>query len=494
MAVPYQWLYWHVPPPAEGGHCASGGGTRGSPRRGPLAHSGRPAAMLRTLAPPACRAACTPSPSRACLRRAAAAATATAGAPRRPSASTAREPASPLASFLTRQIMFSGPIPVSQYMSLCLMHPRHGYYTARPTVLGAKGDFVTAPEVSQVFGEMVAVWVANVASQMGASDGFALAELGPGKGTLMRDILRSLRAFGALPKQVHLVEASTVLRNVQKACLARIARENGVDLRWHASLAQVPDPGAAGCGDQALQTIYVAQEFFDALPVHVFQRAGRGQWRERFVDIVREGDEDVRRSALHFRYVLAPGDTPASTVYAARFLRDDAPDVVELCADGIAIAEELGSRVSRSGGAVLIVDYGSDAEAGIPHVQSTVRAIRGHAVTDALSRPGQSDVTADVNFSHLRAALAGSGASFRGTVSQRHFLLNLGAAARFRALGAAMVDDVSLNDAETDKRLESLQRDHDRLLSAREMGSIYRAAAISHASILPPALDESRTG
>jgi NADH dehydrogenase [ubiquinone] 1 alpha subcomplex assembly factor 7 len=401
-----------------------------------------------------------------------------------------KDESTPLGSYLARQIMFSGPIPVSQFMNLCLTHPQYGYYTTQPSVLGSEGDFVTAPEVSQVFGEMLAVWIANVAKQMQCPSGFALAELGPGKGTLMNDILRSLRTLGHLPAEVHLVEASTVLRKAQKEVLAPLASNGGIPLRWHSSLKQVPDC-TADFGMKTLPTIYVAQEFFDALPVHVFQRMPDGRWREQLVDVNRSEDVEGQTSHLHFRFVLAPGDTPATAVYGPRYLHSEGPETVELCAEGISIAEELSSRVSQSGGAALIVDYGNDVGSGTAQPKPSLRAITKHKMASVLFRPGLSDVTADVNFSHLRAAVTDDKASFRGSVTQRDFLLGLGAAARYRALGLALVENTSLDDAATDEQLDKLQSDHDRLLGVDAMGKIYRAGAIAHADVVTPMLSRA---
>lgn len=399
----------------------------------------------------------------------------------------AKEPITPLGSFLSRQILFSGPIPVSQFMSLCLTHPQHGYYTTRTSVLGSKGDFVTAPEVSQVFGEMIAVWIAKVASQIDAPNGYTLTELGPGKGTLMKDILRSLQRLGALPAGVNLVEASTVLRNVQKDCLAPLASKENIQMRWHSSLKQVPDR-TTDFEPHSLPSIYVAQEFFDALPVHVFQRLPAGFWREQMVDVMRDDCEAANPSPLHFRLVLAPGDTPATTVYRDRFLSSEGPESVELCAEGVAVAEELSRRVAQSGGAALIVDYGNDVRAGTPAPATSLRAISKHKLANVLSQPGLSDVTADVNFNHLRSATSQNGTAFRGSVTQREFILGLGAAARFRALGLAVVEDASLSDAVIDERLDKLQTDYDRLVGADAMGSIYRVASIANSSLTTPLL------
>lgn len=344
--------------------------------------------------------------------------------------------------------------------------------------------------MSQVFGEALAIWVASVARQLPGAR-FALAELGPGNGTLMSDVLRALVAFKCLPAAVHFVEASTPLRNVQKEAVQPVAGAHGVALRWHAALADVPDAGI-GVGGADPPTIYVAQEFFDALPVHVFRRSEKGTWGEQLVDVVR-GDElgkENEAPGLHFRYVVSPSATPATAVYKDRFLEREKESVVEVCADGIALAEELTTRVTKSGGAALVVDYGHDVGAGKAGPACSVRAIREHGVVDVLSQPGMADVTADVNFAHLRAAVGEErGAKFCGSVEQGQFLLRLGAAARFRKLGMEIVDDESLSAKVIDERLDGLQKDHDRLLLGEGMGTIYRAAAVAHADLDIPALD-----
>jgi NADH dehydrogenase [ubiquinone] 1 alpha subcomplex assembly factor 7 len=411
-----------------------------------------------------------------------------------------REPLSPLGAELKRQVLFGGAIPASQYMRLCLTHPKFGYYTTTKEVFGPDGDFVTAPEVSQVYGELVAVWIADVVRQLRVAHGeranFALAELGPGRGTLMNDILRVLIRLKCSPTAVHFVETSPVLRNLQQQRLKQYGLKNDISMKWYGALDQVPDVGKT---KDSPPVIYIAQEFFDALPVHVVQRVGHGPWRERYVDMIRDDDEEARASPLHFRFVLAQRETlavsmwksllaPAGSSHAPGSSTTDESvgcegQVVELCADGLALTEEIAGRVSRSGGAALIVDYGFDMDGSLS--RSTLRAIRSHQVTSVLSEPGLCDVTADVNFGHLRAVVQRTAGAFHGSMTQRDFLLRLGAAARFRALALGIVDDEALRSADVDAQLLKLQQDYDRLTSPREMGTLYRAAAITHPSISP---------
>jgi NADH dehydrogenase [ubiquinone] 1 alpha subcomplex assembly factor 7 len=402
--------------------------------------------------------------------------------------------------------MFGGPVPVDQFMRLCLMHPKHGYYTTRQDVFGPKGDFVTAPEVSQVYGELLAVWIADIVRQMKCGNGsecrYALAELGPGRGTLMSDMLRVLNTLGMPPEEVHLVEASPVLRAAQKRCLEQVSVKNGMKLSWHGALEHIPE--TVNSDEETIPVIYIAQEFFDALPVSVFQRDVGGPWRERLVDVVRDNDHDAKRDPFHFRFVLAPRETLSISVWkhmlgpsilsqaplgSLASHHDDGGNVFELCADGLSLAEKLANRVARSGGAALIVDYGFDSDR--PLSGNTLRAIRGHKIVPVLSEPGLCDITADVNFNHLRQVVQRTEASFHGSITQREFLLGLGAAARFRALGLAIAESTVIDRATADAKLQELQRDYDRLTSPDQMGTLYRTAVISHPSISPPAFPSS---
>ncbi|KAK9826002.1 hypothetical protein WJX74_004410 [Apatococcus lobatus] len=326
-----------------------------------------------------------------------------------------------------------GPITVAEYMSEVLTNPTAGYYS-RQEAFGERGDFITSPEVSQIFGEMVGIWCITVWQQLGMPEQLRLIELGPGRGTLMADLLRGtqfLKPFqGAL--QVHLVEVSESMRARQRRALgcedavseSRHVSAFGPEVQWHRSHEEVP---------QDCPAIVVANEFFDALPVHQFQKTDRG-WSEVLVDIA--NDEGL----LHLRNVLAPGPTPASRLLLPPRLDSlhqgasaDGEEVtqLEICPQGIATAEALAKRIASRSGAVLAVDYGQDG----PYPAS-LQAIRQHKAADPLSQPGLSDLSAWVDFSSLRQGVdaARVPVSCHGPVMQGYFLQSLGIEARLEAL------------------------------------------------------------
>ncbi|MHB2167061.1 class I SAM-dependent methyltransferase [Alsobacter sp. R-9] len=312
----------------------------------------------------------------------------------------------PLGREIAALIAAEGPIPVERYMALCLGHPRHGYYMTRDP-FGAEGDFVTAPEVSQMFGELLGLWCVDTWQRMGSPAPLRLVELGPGRGTLMADALRAARLVPAFlaAADVHFVETSPVLRARQAATLAGAATRPA----WHDGLDTIP-PGPA---------IVIANEFFDALPVAQFVRTARG-WCERLVGLGEDG-------ALRFGLAAEPH----------RGIALAAPEgaVVEVPAAATAVVRSLAARFASQGGALLAIDYGHDG-AGIG---DTLQAVKRHAFVDVLAEPGEADVTVHVDFAALARAAAGSGVLVHGPVTQGAFLDALGLAARAERLarGAA---------------------------------------------------------
>ncbi|KAM4713364.1 protein arginine methyltransferase NDUFAF7, mitochondrial isoform 2-T2 [Anableps anableps] len=327
---------------------------------------------------------------------------------------------------LSSKIRSTGPISVSEYMKEVLTNPVTGYYV-RKMMLGAEGDFITSPEISQVFGELLGVWIVSEWMGAGRTSQLQLVELGPGKGSLTADILRvfsQLRSVvGGASVSVHLVEVSPVLSRVQAETLTGTGSQEasgedepvyrrgetaaGVPVSWYRRLEDVP----AGF------SIFVAHEFFDALPVHKFQRTEKG-WREVLVDID-PADPD------RLRFVVAPSPTLAS---ATLVQPDERRDHVEVCAEGGVIVQELARRIQEEGGAALIADYGHDGTK-----TDTLRGFKGHRLHDVLSAPGSADLTADVDFSFLRR-MAGGGVACLGPVTQRTFLKNMGIDARMQVL------------------------------------------------------------
>jgi NADH dehydrogenase [ubiquinone] 1 alpha subcomplex assembly factor 7 len=325
---------------------------------------------------------------------------------------------SPLEVELRAMISASGPIPVSRYMALCLSHPEHGYYTNRDP-FGRAGDFVTAPEISQMFGELIGLWAAEVWRQMGSPPAVRLIELGPGRGTMMADALRAARALPAFRSalSVHLIETSPTLERRQRETLAAC----GVPITWHRALAEVP-AGAA---------IIFANEFFDALPVHQTIRDAQG-WRERVVGLNHEG---------RLAFAIAPVPSPPIVHMPQRLDATAAPGAIFewRCAEAI---RALAARVVK-GGAALIIDYGH-AESGLG---DTLQAVRGQRFADVLAEPGEADLTAHVDFAALRADAEQTGAQVHGPIEQGLFLQRLGIAQRAARLKAAAPDQACAIDA-----------------------------------------------
>ena len=316
----------------------------------------------------------------------------------------------PIEADIRRRIARAGPMPVWQYVSLCLTHPEHGDYMTRDP-LGRGGDFVTAPEISQMFGELIGLWAAAAWQAMGAPENVRLVELGPGRGTMMADALRAARVVPEFRKAVvaHLVEVSPTLQQRQQQTLAEL----DVPILWHRSFDEVP----------AGPLIILANEFLDAIPVYQAVKQLNG-WYERVVEIDGAGhlafsvaDEPIRL----FEQLLPPQvrDAPIGAIYEWR------PDSLPL---------ELARRVMRDGGAGLIVDYGHVGSAA----GETLQAIGRHTYADLLSTPGEVDLTAHVDFEILAHTIESLGARVQGPVEQATFLRRLGIDKRAVALKATV--------------------------------------------------------
>ncbi|MGE3145400.1 MAG: class I SAM-dependent methyltransferase [Pseudorhodoplanes sp.] len=325
----------------------------------------------------------------------------------------------PLENELRRLIAVAGPMPVAKYISLCLTHPEHGYYVTRDP-FGATGDFTTAPEVSQMFGELVGLWAAAVWQMMGAPRPVRLVELGPGRGTMMRDALRATQVVPGFRDAVlvELVEVSPVLRDLQRHMIS----DMGVEPTWYDALSDVP-PGPC---------LILANEFVDALPVHQAVRQKDG-WHERVIGLNASG---------RFVFGVAPEPVPHFTPMLPKRLRD-APEgsIFEWRPDNLAF--EVGRRV-RDNGAALIIDYGHAESA----TGDTLQAVGVHAFADPLESPGQVDLTAHVDFQAFGLAADSMGAAVHGPVAQSDFLFRLGIAERAETLKAnATPEQVAQIDA-----------------------------------------------
>lgn len=325
-------------------------------------------------------------------------------------------------SRLARLIERFGSIPLSLFMAEANSH----YYATRDP-LGVDGDFTTAPEISQMFGELIGLWAADLALRADAADRVQWVELGPGRGTLSADALRAMAGFGVAPP-VHLVETSPVLRDLAAVRLP--------EARFHNEIATLPE-------DAPL--LIVANEFFDALPIRQIMRTPGG-WRERQVAFTGE------------RFVPVPGLVPLDAAIPVAW-RDQPPGtIIEQAPAGTAIVADLAARIARQGGAILIVDYGYDES----QPGDTLQAIARHGFADPFAAPGEQDLTAHVDFCALSHAAIGEGIERHGPVGQGDFLRALGIKARAAALGS---DAVAGQLA--------------RLIDADQMGMLFKVMALT---------------
>jgi len=352
-----------------------------------------------------------------------------------------------LSDHLRRLIQVSGPLTIDRYMAEALGNPKFGYYTTQNPI-GAAGDFITAPEVSQIFGELIGLWCAETWQSLGSPSPLHWVEIGPGRGTLMRDALRAagaLRAFRDCAN-VHLVETSPVLRECQREALPDI------DVAWHDHFHQVPHGS----------TIVVANELFDALPIHQFERTIRG-WRERMVDLDTGGDG--------FRFVLGPVSAAFALVPEA--LRE-APigSVAEVSPASVSLMRNIAERVKHYGGAALVVDYGSLES----RPRDTLQAVIDHGTHDVLVAPGSADLCAHVDFASLTQTAQKSGADVWGPVLQGEFLEELGIHTRASQLKRAATAD----------QAEEIDTAVERLTEPGQMGTLFKVMAIGSPGMRAP--------
>lgn len=355
-----------------------------------------------------------------------------------------------LADLIKARIEADGPISLADYMADCLMHPVHGYYATRDP-FGATGDFITAPEISQMFGEMIGLCLAQAWLDQGAPARIILAEAGPGRGTLMADILRAARAVPEFGKaaEVHLIETSAALRPVQSETLTQ-AGYRAEQVTWHAQIQELPENAPL---------YFVANEFFDALPIRQFERDPNG-WSER-------------RVGLHGNTLTLGRTVPAAQeALAPRMADTSAGDIVEICPAAAPIAARIGAQIETHGGVALIVDYGDWRSLG-----DTFQAVEDHAPTDPFAAPGTADLTAHVDFE----TLASSTPSAHSLLTpQGVFLERLGITARAQALAA------KLGGAALEAHIAA----HRRLTHPEEMGTLFKVIAFApHGAPMPAGLE-----
>ena len=344
---------------------------------------------------------------------------------------------------IARLIEAQGPISIAQFMTIALHDPQNGYYATRDP-FGAGGDFITAPEVSQMFGELLGLWIAQSWHDQGKPKA-RLVELGPGRGTLMSDALRVIKQL--MPAflssvEIVLIEASPALTAIQKDTL----KDSGASVRWAAQFADA-------LADKPL--FLLANEFFDALPIRQYVKTERG-WCERMVV--------AKDDALDF--ALSPDTTPIDT---------DAPigGFIENAPAATAIVQQISEVIARQGGAALIVDYGYDANAGFGE---TLQAVSAHNYASVLEAPGDADLSAHVDFAALANTARAAGAEPFGPVTQGDLLEALGIVQRAATLARGKLG----TDSDIDRQLE-------RLVQPDQMGTLFKALAIMPKGARAPA-------
>ncbi len=352
--------------------------------------------------------------------------------PHHPLAATSRqrsdnaaEPA--LGERLARAITLAGPIPLSQFMGSANAH----YYATRDP-LGARGDFTTAPEISQMFGELIGLWLADLWDRAGRPAA-RYVELGPGRGTLAADALRAMAKAGLTPP-VDFIETSPTLRAAQA--------ERVPSAQWHLGFTGIPEEGPL---------LIVANEFFDALPIRQLVATNDG-WRERLV------------ACQDTLFLPIAGDRSFDMIIPRDLLQAAPGSILETSPASVAVLRGLAQRLTAQGGAALIIDYGYEG----PAIGDTLQAVRGHAYANPFDEPGEADLTAHVDFATLKEAAEAEGLTVHGPVTQGAFLKALGIEARTETLAKVAPD-----------RAEALAVDRDRLINPEQMGDLFKVIALT---------------
>ncbi|RSH86173.1 uncharacterized protein EHS24_004404 [Apiotrichum porosum] len=346
-----------------------------------------------------------------------------------------------LAQIIEDSISATGPMPVARYMQMCLTHPTLGYYS-QGDVFGKQGDFITSPEISQIFGELVAIWLLTRWMAAGSPAECRIIELGPGRGTLMDDVLRSFQQVQI--KSIHLVENSMNMRKLQKDKLSVRAELLGAELCWEDDIDGVPKSD--------VYTMAIAHEFFDALPVHILQRMGL----EKFaLTAIRHTGNAKFTLALDRDSSMLSSLLPAAS---SRYSTLPIGSRMEISPDSSRIVRGLGETMA-AGGAGLVIDYGGN--------RSFSNSFR-HKIVDIFDQPGSSDLTANVDFAYLKESLKDVAVG-AGPISQSTFLTSMGLEPRLSKL---------LAQAESREKQQRLQKGADRLIDKNGMGDQYQVMAI----------------
>jgi len=360
----------------------------------------------------------------------------------------------PLKDRLKARIAAEGPLSVAQYMAACLADPDAGYYTTREP-FGEKGDFVTAPEVSQMFGELIGATCLSAYEAMGRPERFELVELGPGRGTLMADLLRAAALRPAFLKaaSLNLVETSPRLREIQVETL----KEATLVPAHRDMFRDVPEG----------PLLLVANEFFDALPVHQFVRTEDG-WRERQIGLDGAGELAFGAGTARLSETAIPPDVASSPIGT----------ILETQPAANAIAGEIGARLAKYGGAALFIDYGYLKTAP----GDTLQALHKQAYDDVLAHPGEADLTAHVNFEALASAAVMEGATAHPPLTQGDFLLRSGLLERAGILGSG----------KSHEEQEAIRDAVERLAAPDRMGDLFKVLAVTGPGMILPPFDSIR--
>ncbi|MDX3900641.1 MAG: SAM-dependent methyltransferase [Sphingobium sp.] len=353
-----------------------------------------------------------------------------------------------LAQRLARQIDSGGPISIAHYMA-----EANGHYYGGRDPLGQDGDFTTAPEISQMFGELVGLCLADMWMRSGRRPQPLYVELGPGRGTLAADALRAMEG-AALAPRMHFVETSPVLRERQRALLPHVTHHDDID--------SLPEEGPL---------LVVANEFFDALPIRQLVRAG-GEWRERVV--IARTDEDGT-----IRFLPVPGYRRIESGIPDIAARAEEGTILETAPASATIALMLAKRIARQGGGAILIDYGYEG----PAIGDTLQAVRGHRFADPFVEPGESDLTAHIDFTLLGNMARQAGLRVLGPVGQGAFLRQLGIDVRAAQLAKT-----------SPARADEIEIARKRLTDPDQMGSLFKAMAIVHPDWAEPAGFEGDVG
>lgn len=347
-------------------------------------------------------------------------------------------------------IELNGPMPLKKFLELVLSNKQHGYYS-NIREIGKKGDFTTAPEISQLFGEIIAIWCVNLWQILGSPKNFALVELGPGNGTLAADIIRTTKKIPNFHNAVsfHFFELDNILRQRQKSALESF----NIKKYWHDDICNLPK----------LPTIFIANEFFDALPIAQYIKR-KNQWYKISVDI------DQKSKELIFTEVSL--DIKTQNILGHKYSHVPQNGLIELCEDAELIVKQISNHIKEFSGGGLFIDYGY-ADNSNRLFNSSLQAVKDHKYCIALDNLNSADLSAHVNFSKIKEVAELSGIKVHGPITQREFLLNMQIAAR---------RDVLLKNA-TNIQKENIISGYHRLVSEKHMGLLFKTIAITNKEI-----------